>query len=319
MPIIYCSMSIVHRLLSNVQKSMSKTQRAFIELHIAVFLWGFTAILGQLIQLSAIPLVWWRLFITICALLLFSKAFKRAKGLPRQLILQFMGVGCIVATHWILFYAAVKLSNASVALIALSTTSFMSSIVEPLVNKNKIKWYEVSLGAVIIPAMFYVAHGLPANMTAGLVAGLLCAIFVVVFSVLNKKMVDKADAMTVTFLELSGGLLLMTFLLPFYFVFDKTATMIPPKTSDWVYLFILAILCTNFTYWLGVRALRELSAFATNLTVNLEPVYGIILAALLLKENKQLSPSFYIGTAVILFAVLSYPFWRNKFEKQVGG
>lgn len=295
---------------------MTPTQRAFIELHIAVFLWGFTAILGHLIQLSALPLVWWRLFITVGVVLIFTKSFQRAKLLPRALILKFMGVGCIVATHWILFYAAIKLSNASVALISLSTTSFMSALVEPLVNKRKIKWYEVSLGAIIIPAMFYVAHDLPQNMTAGLIAGLLCAVFVVIFSVVNKKMVDKSDAMTVTLLELGGGLLLLTVLLPFYFLFDKTASMVPPHTSDWVYLFILAILCTNFTYWLGVRALRQLSAFATNLTVNLEPVYGITLAVFLLKENKQLSPSFYIGTGVILFAVLSYPFWRNKFEKE---
>ena len=293
---------------------MTSTQRAFIELHIAVFLWGFTAILGQLIQLSAIPLVWWRLFITVGVILIFTNIMPRVKLMPRGLILQFIGVGCVVAFHWILFYAAIKLANASVALISLSTTSFMSAIVEPLVNKRKIKWYEVSLGAVIIPAMFYVAHDLPQKMTAGLIVGLLCAVMVVIFSVLNKKMVDKADAITVTFLELGGGLMMLTLLMPFYFIFDKSAVFVPPSFSDWIYLFILAILCTNLTYWLGVRSLRELSAFATNLTVNLEPVYGIALAVILLKENKQLSPSVYIGAVMILFAVLSYPFWRNRFE-----
>lgn len=293
---------------------MSSTQRAFLELHIAVFLWGFTAILGQLIQLSAIPLVWWRLFITVCVILVFTNILPRVKLLPLGLILQFAGVGCVVMFHWILFYAAIKLANASVALISLSTTSFMSAIVEPLVNKRKIKWYEVSLGAVIIPAMFYVAHDLPQKMTAGLIVGLLCAVMVVIFSVLNKKMVDKADAITVTFLELGGGLLMLTVLMPLYFIFDKSAVFVPPAVSDWIYLFILAVLCTNLTYWLGVRSLRELSAFATNLTVNLEPVYGITLAAILLKENNQLSPSFYIGAVMIIFAVLSYPFLRNRFE-----
>ena len=132
---------------------------------------------------------------------------------------------------------------------------------------------------------------------------------------LYKKLVDKTDAMTVTFLEFGGGLLMLTVLMPIYLLFDKSAVIIPPHASDWMYLLVLAVLCTNFTYWLGVRALRELSAFATNLTVNLEPVYGITLAVFLLKEDKQLSPSFYIGAAVILFAVLSYPFWRNRFEK----
>ncbi len=300
--------------IPNTPVNMYSTQRAFIELHIAVFLWGFTAILGQLIQLSAIPLVWWRLFITVGVILVFTNILPRVKLMPFNLILKFAGVGCVVMLHWILFYASIKLANASVALISLSTTSFMSSIAEPLVNKRKIVWYEVSLGAVIIPAMFYVAHDLPQKMMAGLIVGLLCAVMVVIFSVLNKKMVVKADAITVTFLELGGGLILLTALMPLYFVIDKSAVFVPPAFSDWIYLIILAVLCTNLTYWLGVRSLRVLSAFATNLTVNLEPVYGIALAVILLKENKQLSSSFYIGAVVILFAVLSYPFWRNRFE-----
>ena len=128
-------------------------------------------------------------------------------------------------------------------------------------------------------------------------------------------MIDKSDPLSITFLELGGGWMLLTVLMPVYFFYDKTALLIPPSVSDWFYLLVLSLLCTNLAYWLGIRTLRHLSAFVSNLTINLEPVYGIVLAVVILKENKELSPSFYIGATVILAAVLSYPFLRNKFEK----
>ncbi|MBL7813479.1 MAG: EamA family transporter [Saprospiraceae bacterium] len=293
---------------------MNNTQRAYLELHFAVLLWGFTAILGQLIQLSSLSLVWWRVFITCLFILLTSKTWSNVRRLPRRLVGQYIGIGCIVVIHWLTFYGAVKLANASVALICMATTSFFSSILEPFILQKSVKWYEVTLGLVIIPAMVFIAGTLPEKMTLGLMVGLISAFLVTVFSILNKKMVNQTDPLSITLLELSGGWLFLSLLLPFYFQFDKTAILIPPSVSDWFYLLILALLCTNLGYWIGIRTLRHLSAFASNLTINLEPVYGIVLAVLILKENRELSPSFYLGAIVILAAVLSYPFLKNKFE-----
>ena len=294
---------------------MTSTKRAYLELHIAVFLFGFTAILGQLIHLSALSCVWWRVFLTSAAILLTSKTWSVVRAMPRRLVMQYIGIGCIVMVHWLTFYGAVKLANASVSLICMATTSFFSAILEPVMLKTKVKWYEIALGLVIIPAMIFIAGTLPDKMTLGMLIGLTSALLQAVFSILNKKLVTKSDPLSITFLELGGGWLFLCLLMPIYFYFDKAAFFFPPSVSDWFYLMVLAFLCTNLAYVLSIRTLRHISAFASNLTINLEPVYGIGLAVLILKENKELSPSFYIGAAIILVAVLSHPFLKNKFEK----
>lgn len=295
---------------------MTNTQRTYLELHFAVFLWGFTAILGQLIQLSSLSIVWWRVFLTSLAILLTSKTWSIVRKMPRGLVIRYVGIGCVIMVHWLTFYGAVKLSNASVALIAMATTSLFSSILEPFMLKSKVLWYEVALGLVIVPAMIFVAGTLPEKMTLGLCVGLTSALLQTIFSILNKKMVTQSDPLSITLLELGGGWLFLCLCMPFYFYFDKNAVFLPPSVSDWFYLLVLAFLCTNLAFWLGIRTLRHLSAFASNLTINLEPVYGILLAVLILKENKELSPSFYIGAAVILAAVLSHPLLKSKFEKE---
>jgi drug/metabolite transporter (DMT)-like permease len=293
---------------------MNPTKRAYLELHFAVLLYGFTAILGGLIDLPALVMVWWRIFISCAALLVYGNIFSRLKNIPRKVKLQLLGIGFIVASHWLAFFGAVKLANASVALVMFSTTSFQSSLLEPLLTRQPIKWYEVALGIVIVPAMIFVVNGLPSSMTWGVLAGLLSAFLAVLFSILNKKMMGQMDdPPSITFLNLSGGWLWLSALMPFYWMLDNNATFLPTGW-DWVYLLIIALVCTNLGYILGIRALRHLSAFTANLTLNLEPVYGIVLAWLILKEDKQLNTSFYIGASIIILAVLSYPFLKKKYE-----
>jgi drug/metabolite transporter (DMT)-like permease len=182
-----------------------------------------------------------------------------------------------------------------------------------LLTRQPIKWYEVAVGIIIIPAMGFIAGNLPSNMMAGLAVGMVASILVVIFSILNKTLIDEAEPLSISLLELGSSCVFLSFFLPFYFYFDKTAVFMPSPT-DWIYLLILAILCTNIGYLLATRSLKHLSAFATNLTVNLEPIYGIILAVVILKENKDLPPSFYVGSATILIAVLSYPFLKKRFD-----
>lgn len=292
---------------------MDTTKRAYLELHIAVLLFGFTAILGDLIQLSAVVLVWWRVLLASLFFLLFTKAATQIRLIPRRFFWQFVGIGCLVTVHWLTFYGAIKLANASVALICLATTSFQSSILEPLMTRQPIKWFEVAVGVIIVPAMAFIANDLPSNMTAGLVCGMVSSVLVVIFSILNKKIINEAAPLSISLLELGSSFIFLTLFLPFYLYFDKTATLMP-SPEDWVYLLFLAVFCTNIGYLLATRSLKHLSAFATNLTVNLEPIYGIVLAVVILKENKVLPPSFYVGSATILIAVLSYPFLKKRFD-----
>jgi drug/metabolite transporter (DMT)-like permease len=290
-------------------------RRANLELHFAVLLYGFTAILGVLIELPALILVWWRVTIALSAMFIYGNIPLKISQLSKRDRLQLLGIGLVVGLHWLAFFGAGKLANASITLVAFATTSFMSSFLEPLLMRQKIKWYEVALGIIIVPAMAYVVGTLPSNMGIGVVVALISAFLAVLFSILNKKMTDKTDPLSISFFNLSGAWLLLTLILPFYFKYNTHVKFLPSFT-DWIYLLILALLCTNLGYWLGIRSLRHLSAFSVALTVNLEPVYGIILAWLILKEDKQLNPSFYVGASVIIIAVLGYPFLKSAFEKK---
>jgi drug/metabolite transporter (DMT)-like permease len=290
-------------------------RRAYLELHFAVVLYGFTAILGVLIHLPALVLVWWRLTIALCAMFVYGDISLKIKQLSMQDKLYLSGIGVVVGLHWVAFFGAGKLANASITLVAFATTSFISSILEPFIMRHKIKWYEVALGIVIIPAMVYVVGTLPSEMGLGVFVALISAFLAVLFSILNKKMIAKTDPLSISFFNLSGAWLLLTLILPFYFQYDTHAKFLP-SFNDWIFLLILSLLCTNLGYWMGIRTLRHLSAFSVALTLNLEPVYGIVLAWLILKEDKQLNPSFYIGASAIIIAVFCYPFIKSYFEKK---
>lgn len=292
---------------------MNSNQRAYLELHLAVLLFGLTAILGALISLSAIVLVWWRVLLTCLSLFFLIRMGADLKKIPTKFIIQYMGIGILVALHWICFFGSVKLANASISLICMSTTSFFTAFLEPLFFKQKIKWYESLLGFLIIPGMVLVVNHTELDMMAGIVVGLLSALLAALFSILNKKLVNEADPMSITFLELGSGWLFISCLLPFYF-YQNPSNLFLPQGMDWVYLIVLALLCTTLAYVLALRALKFISAFASNLTINLEPVYGIILAWLLLNEHKDLSVGFYWGCAIILLAVFAYPLIKRKFE-----
>jgi drug/metabolite transporter (DMT)-like permease len=282
--------------------------RAYLELHLAVFLWGFTAILGDVIMLNAVTLVWWRVLLTSISLLAFVRVGKLLKEVGKKQALIFAGLGCIVALHWVTFYGAIKLANASVGLICLATTALFSSILEPLIVKRKFLWYELALGIFILPGIWLIIDGVDSSMTTGVLVGLSSAVLVTIFTSYNKLYVEKADPLRITFIELSAGTLFLTPLLPFM------PGNFMPGLMDWAYLIVLAVLCTTFTNFLFLRALKKLSAFAANLTVNLEPVYGIALAYFLLNDAEELTPSFYWGTGLILIAVFGYAGLKRYFR-----
>lgn len=295
---------------------MNPVTRAYIELHIAVFLFGFTAILGDLISLSALNLVWWRVFLTSVSLLFLVNTVRLFRKLPRRRLWQFIGIGVLVAFHWLAFFGSIKLANASIALVAVSTTSFFTALVEPLFMRQRVKWYELALGVLIIPGMILVVNGAETAVLRGLGVGLIAAFLAALFTTFNKKLLGQYNAIEVTFLELGSAWAFLSIVLPIYLIYNglEFQTMLPQKT-DWLYLIVLAVVCTTLGYVLALRSLRELTAFAGNLTVNLEPVYGIIMAWLILNENEELSSNFYWGVAIILLAVFSYPILRRMERK----
>ncbi len=293
---------------------MDNIKRAYLELHIAVLLFGFTAILGDLIQLSAVMIVWWRVLITCISLLYFVQFGKKLKSIPRDKIFKFLGIGILVALHWITFYGAIKLSNASVALICFASTSLFTSFLEPAILGRPIEKLQVIMGLMIIPGMWLIVNTVESSMMNGIYIGLLSALLAAIFSTLNKRLIDDADSYSITFLELGSAWIFISLLIP-VLIWNGTDVQFWPVGSDWIYLIVLALLCTTLAYILSLRALKHVSAFVANLTINLEPVYGILMAIFLLNDHKELSPRFYLGVVLISAIVFSYPVIKKRLAR----
>lgn len=293
---------------------MTDKLRAYLYLHFCVLIWGFTAILGKLISLKAVPLVWWRVFLC-CATLVILIPKTQFRGVSRQRYLQMLGIGMLVGTHWLCFYGAIKLSNASVAVATMATTSFFAALVEPLLMRQKVKWYELALGLLILPGMALIVGNIDWGMRIGFAVGVAGAFLAAVFSSFNKKLVDNhpPPPLVMSFVELGGGVLVCSLVMPFL-LWQSPDTAFIPEKMDWGWLLLLVWVCTLLPYYLTLLAMRHISAFATNLTINLEPVYGVLLAALFFREDKDLNPQFYIGVLVILLAVFSHPFLKKRFD-----
>jgi drug/metabolite transporter (DMT)-like permease len=277
-------------------------KNALIRLNTAVFLWGFTGVLGRAISLDAIMLVWWRLLITTISLWVLFIVTKRPVKMPPKSALIVALIGTILAMHWVFFYASIKLANVTIALTCLSTTALMAAVIEPLILGRRFDVVELVLGFFAIVGIFiiYYTHF---QFSTGIIIGLLSALFTVLVSVLNKKIIDRYEPEHITLYQLTGGFFGLSLLLPLFRLFFS-APWAAPATMDWIWLIVLSWVCTILTFFLYIRALKKVSAFTMNLLLTLEPVYGIILAFLLYKENKLLSDWFYVGFGLIAIAVV---------------
>jgi len=295
---------------------MTDKLRAYFYLHFCVFLWGFTAILGKLISLKAVPLVWWRVLLATSFLLLLIPK-KQWSGLNRSVFQRLFVIGLLVGLHWLCFYGAIKLSNASIAVATMATTSFFAALIEPILLKKKMNWYELGLGILILPGMALVVGNIDWDMRIGFGVGVIGALLGAMFSSLNKKVLDNMPPppLVITFVELFAATCICSLILPFM-LWQSPETQVLPSAQDWIWLLVLVLVCTLLPYYLSLQAMRHISAFATNLTINLEPVYGVLLAALLFREDKDLNPNFYLGMLVILVAVFSHPFLKYYFERK---
>ena len=275
--------------------------RAYLQMHVAIFLWGFTGILGRLITLSEFPLVWWRILFTVVALGAFLK-WKQQLEVPTWRQMKKVGfVGGTIAIHWVLFFGAIKYSNVSVALSALSSSALFTSILDPIMNKRKPAIQEVLLGLVIIVGIYIIFH-FQTFYALGISLGLMSALLAAYFTIETKTLLTQHGPRNLLLFELSGGLATLTVLAPIYLYFFPTTQLIP-SFDDAGYLLLLSLVCTVYAMQLSYQALQHVSPFVMNLSINLEPIYAIVLAAFIFHEHEELNAGFYAGTAIILTAV----------------
>jgi drug/metabolite transporter (DMT)-like permease len=284
-------------------------RQAFWQIHFCVLLWGFTAILGKLITLPAQALVVWRMGLVALFLALVPKVWRALRVLPTRLILIYAGIGMIVGLHWLTFYAAIKLSNASVAVSCLALGSIFAAVVEPLMTGRKHEVSELILGIMVVPGVVLLVGGVPSGMHLGIAIGIFSSFLTAVFATLNKRYVHHAEPESVTFIEMSAGGAFIALAGIAYFGIERTLML--PDLRDFSLLVILALACTLLPFILSLHALRHISAFATQLALNMEPVYAIVIAALWLKEYQELTTQFYSGVSIILLAVFIQPLLQS--------
>jgi drug/metabolite transporter (DMT)-like permease len=285
--------------------ALSSQSKALLQIHFCVVLWGLTAILGKMISLPAAALVWWRMLLVSVTALLLPRVWRNLRALPWRLCGVYAGIGVVVALHWLSFYGAIKLANASVAVTSMALCPIFLALIEPWIAARPFDRRELLLGLAVVPGVMLVVGGTPAGMQLGLLVGVVSALLASMFSALNKRYVHEADALTVTAVELGAGALLMTVVVPL--LPHEGAAFPLPGLRDAVLLLVLAYGCTLLPFALSLVALRQISAFTAQLAINLEPIYAIVLAALLFGEQRQLDLYFYLGVAIIIAAVIVHP------------
>ena len=290
---------------------MQNKRTAYLQMHITTFLWGLTAILGKLISISELPLVWYRVLIVSVVMLFIPKIVENIKTLSFKKISTIGGIGIILTLHWVAWYGAVKFANASVAVSCIALISFFISVLEPIITKNAFNKSNLFFGIIVIPGILLINQSLDINLKFGFWLGILAAILAAFFSIYNKKYTQEIEPNSITFIQMLSGFLFLSFCLPFYLHFTKQLFPIP-TSKDFILLMILSVVCTIIPYNLFLRALKATNAFTTSLINNLEPVYGVILAAIFLHENEQLNWKFYIGSVIIVSAVFLHAMFDRK-------
>ena len=277
-------------------------KKAFFQLHVAVFLAGFTAILGKLIELNEGLLVWYRLLISVIILAIINFAKGELSRIRLSDFFRISRVGLILALHWVTFYGSVKYANASVAVVCISGAGFFSALLEPLILKKKIVVVELILGLLAIIGIYIIFDFHP-QYQVGIIFGIISAFGSALFPIYNKRLLNDFSAETLILFEFAGGLLLLSCFLPFYFIKFSPAYYWPSGT-DWIWLLVLSVFCTVIAFDLQLQSLKKISAFTQNLTYNLEPVYGVLLAFVVYKEHAMLNAHFYAGVGLIVLAVV---------------
>lgn len=282
-------------------------------LHFIVFIWGWAPILGKVISVDAFQLVWFRIFLTLIVLFIYFTATKQSLRISGKDILQLFGIGGIIAFHWYCFYHAIKISNVSVTLVAFSTATFFTSIVEPVFYKRKLIKYELIFGMVIVGAIAMIFQ-VETRYTGGIILGILAAVTSSLFTVFNGLLVQRLPSPVITTYELGGGFIALSVYLLFSGNFTSDFFII--KAADWGWLCLLSVVGTAFTFVASVNLMKHISPYTVSLTVNLETIYGIILAYLIWQKDEAMTPGFYTGTLIILATIFGNGILKSYLKKK---
>jgi drug/metabolite transporter (DMT)-like permease len=281
----------------------------YLLLHLIVFIWGFTAILGALISIDAIPLVWYRMGLAVIFISIYFLFKKKSFYVDKKGLIKFLFTGIIIALHWIFFFKAIKTSNVSVALVTMSTGAFFTSLIEPFFFKRRIKLLEIFLGFLVIIGL-YIIFNFEAQYTLGIIYALIASFLASLFAVLNGVFINKYEANTISLYQLFFGALFITVFLLFSGGFSVEFFQLP--NSDWMYLLILSSICTAYAFIASVKLMKYVSPYTVMLTMNLEPIYAIILALFIFGEKEKMNPEFYYGASIVLLVVLLNGILKNK-------
>lgn len=279
----------------------SDNLKSYLHLHLIVFIWGFTAVLGALITLDALPLVWFRMLFAVGFIAIYIYYKKLPLRVPFKILMQFLFSGLVIALHWFTFFHAIKISNVSITLACLSTGALFAAILEPILYGKKIVPYELFFGLLVVIGL-YIIFNVEGNYFLGILTALSSAFLSALFAVINSRLVQSYDATVISFYELSGGVVFFSFLLLCFGSFSLEFFQLSVK--DLLYLLILSSICTAYAFIASTSVMKFLSPYTVMLTINLEPIYGIILAVLIFEEKEQMSFGFYIGAFIILLTVL---------------
>lgn len=293
---------------------LNASAKSYLKLHVIVLIWGFTAILGNLITLDALPLVWYRILIAVATLYFFFKIQKKSLKVAPKALLLFLLAGIVIATHWLAFFAAIKVSNISVTLACISTGAFFASLLEPLFYKRKIILYEVLFGFLVIVALGLI-FSVESQYIEGILLALGAAFLSALFSIINGKFIKNHDAGVITFYELSGGLLVLSLFLLFTNGFD--GGFFDVSLDNWFWLIILGVFCTAYAFLSSVKVMEHLTPYTVMLTINLEPVYGILLALFLFQDTEKMTTEFYFGAILILITVVLNGVVKHRMKRKL--
>ncbi len=281
---------------------MSSFKRSLLQLHVFVFLAGLTAPIGNLIQLNGLVLVFYRMLLTVLVLFPIYLMYQNKAQVPLKEKARLMLIGVLIAIHWVCFYGSIKLANVSIALVCISSVGLFTAFLEPIFLKTKFIWNDIYIGFLSLIGIFFIFQ-FDIHFRTGILVGLVSALFASIFTIINKRLTTEHSTQTIQTFEMMGGLGFLTMVILAMNAYQHSSFILP-TSQDWFWLIILALVCTVLANHLMLNALKKISAFTMNVTLNLEPVYGIMIAILLFQEQKQMGKGFYIGIVLIAVSVL---------------
>ncbi len=294
---------------------MNPERPDFIRLHFIVILFGFTGILGKLISIPAVEMVFYRTLLAAAGMGVFILLTQRSARVSRRDLVVLLCTGAVVALHWITFFVSARLANVSVSLVGFATASFWTAFLEPLINRKPIKIFEILMGVFVLVGLL-VIFGSDFDYSLGLVIGILSGFTCAIFAIINARLVERVEPIMITFYEMISATIAVAIFLPIYQVqwAEDQLLRLSPTPVDWIWILVLAWLCTVYAYSAAVELFKRISVFLFQLTLNLEPVYGILMALIVFGETEKMNANFYVGTFVIFCAVVAYPVLKRKLQ-----